>query len=715
MWYWFLYRPLPKTSGRIPAPIGGVVSVSRDELGVAHIAAETESDALFVQGYVTAQDRLFQMDLSRRRAAGELAEILGPSAVRSDQEARGIGMRRIAEQHYASLAPEDRAIFAAYARGVNFFLDAHRNRLPIEFVLLDYDPRPWSVTDSVLVGLQMYRTLSTTWDDEFLKYTLLREGEADKVDALFPVRTGRDVQPGSNAWVLSGRWTHSGKPLLASDPHLAFSVPCAWYQVHLKAPGLNVAGMTLPGLPAVVAGHNERIAWGATNLRFDVQDLYVENLDPRTGRYAFKGTVEQARLEREPIVVKGERPVEASTWVTRHGPVVVSERKLHLALRWTAAEPSGIGFPFLAMNRARNWEEFRAALRRFPGPAQNFVYADVDGNIGYQAAGMLPMRTSHAGDVPVDGASGEHEWNGFIPFEQLPSMFNPPSGVIVTANQNPFPEEYPHRVSGSFAPPDRARQIRALLTARNQWRAEELLGVQMDVYSAFLHVLARQLVEAYDGRGMRSESLDGAVDLLRNWNGQMEKSEAAALVATLLYQHLRKAVAERASPGAGARYAASMAPAVVERLLRNRPEDWFQDYDQLLLRSLVDAIEEGRRMQGDDVSQWDYGKHNELLLPHPVVGRLPFVGRYFRIGPAPMDGSSTTVKQTTPRMGPSMRMVVDLSDWDRSLANITLGQTGQPLSSHYQDQWEAYDSGSSYPMQYQRIRVKDRVEFAPAL
>ena len=709
--YWFVCRPLPQTSGTLRAPIAQKARVVRDSLGVPHISAGTIEDALFLQGYVTAQDRLWQMDILRRLAAGRLAEVFGAAALESDREARRLRMEHLAEDHYRALAASDRAMLAAYARGVNFFLETHRRRLPIEFTLLGYDPRPWRVVDSILVYLQIYRTLTESWRVELKKRALLEGGEPDKVGSLFPVRTGAESQPGSNAWVLAGGRTASGRPLLANDPHLEYSIPSIWYMVHLQTPGLNVTGVSFPGLPCVILGHNDRIAWGMTNVQFDVQDLYIEKLDGQSGRYVFRGRLEQARLERETIPVKGGSPVEFAQWVTRHGPIIAVEGNQYLALRWVAAEQSGLAAPLLDLNRARNWQEFTEALARHPGPMQSFVYADVDGNIGYRVAGRAPIRKTYEGDVPVDGSSGKYEWEGFIPFEQLPQAYNPASGLIVAANQNPFPPDYPYRVNGIFDPPYRFRQIRELLSARNRWRPGEMLAVQTDVYSAFSHFLARQVVAAYDRRGATNSALTNAVTLLRAWNGQMEQNQAAPFIVALTYQHLRKAVAERASPGQGAAYDYLMAPAALEKLLRNQPGDWFSDYGQLLLRTFVDAIEEGRRIQGRDVKKWNYGRYNQLLVTHPVGHHLPLVSKYFDIGPLPQSGSSTTVRQITRKFAPSMRMTVDFADWDRSYQNIVTGQSGQILSPHYKDQWEACYEGRSFPMQFRKIQAKETLEF----
>lgn len=711
--YWFAYRPLPQTAGAIAAPVSQRVTIARDALGVPHIAAASEDDAYFAQGYVEAQDRLFQMDGLRRLAAGDLSEIAGPGALELDRDSRLLRMRRIAELAYTSLPAADRAPLAAYARGVNFFLQTHLRELPVEFTLLGYQPRPWSVVDTILIGLHMYRDLTTTWKDEILKRDMLAAGDRAKVDFLFPPRSGGELQPGSNAWAISGAHTASGKPLLCNDMHLEYSIPGIWYMIHLQAPGLDVSGVSLPGTPSVIVGHNQRIAWGVTNLQFDVQDLYIENFDPATGRYLYRGQWEQARQEREIIRVKGAAPVELAVWVTRHGPLYFNDAREHLALRWAAAEPGTFQFPFPEINKAGNWQEFTHAVARFPGPGQNFVYADVDGNIGYHASGRLPIRKGYTGDVPVDGSLGENEWQGFIPFDELPSFYNPPQGVIVTANQNPFPPDYPYAVSGNFASHYRSRQIRALLMARNGWRAQDMLAVQKDVYSSFFQYLAESIVEAYGRHKTQHPEMDAAVQLLRGWNGQMDKDAAAPLIVTLAYGHLKRSVGESASPTVGGRYKYQMAPAVIETLLRRRPPGWFSDWDETILRSFAQGLEDGRRTQGRNPGRWIYGKYDPLLLANPVGRHLPLVAGLFDIGPVPMSGSPTTVKQYTEELGPSMRLDADLADWDRSLLEGTTGQSGQVLSHHYKDQWERYYYAQTFPMQFRKVEAKEVLTLKP--
>jgi penicillin amidase len=713
--YWFAWRPLPRTSGQLAAPVAARAVASRDSLGVPHILAANLPDVLFLQGYVTAQDRLFQMDMMRRLAAGELAEIVGPPGLESDRQARRLRLSRVAEDCARQLPAPDRASLAAYARGVNFFLETHLNRLPLEFSVLRYDPRPWTIADSLLVLLNLMQTLERTWRLELMKENLLAGGDPAKVNLLFSPGAAGETLPGSNAWAVSGALTASRRPLLAGDPHLELSIPSIWHMVHLRGPNLNVTGVTVPGLPGVLIGHNERIAWSITSLEADVQDLYIEKLDPASGRYEFGGQVEQARVEREMIRVRGRAPESTITYVTRHGPIFVAEGGRLLALRWTAFDSTGIQVPILDLDRARNWEEFRSALARFPGPATNYVYADVAGNIGYQAVGRLPIRKGYDGSVPVDSSSGKFEWQGFIPFEKLPSVLNPPSGMIVSANQDPFPKDFAYPVSGYFSPPYRYRQIRARLGSGRQWKAEDMLALQTDVYSGFSHFLAREVASAYARHSAAYPTLADAAGLLRDWNGQMSSGMAAPMIASLTYQHLRTAVARRASQARQSVWSVAAAPAVIEKLLRERPKEWFDDYDKLLLDSFADAVEEGRRMQGRNIAKWDYGVYNSLVLDNPIAGRLPFLGKYFNIGRVAMSGSPDTVKakRLNQAFGPSMRMVVDLSNLDASLQNITVGESGQVLSRHYRDQWDAYMAGRSFPMQFNKVDAKETLIFLP--
>ena len=513
----------------------------------------------------------------------------------------------------------------------------------------------------------------------------------------------------------------SGKPILASDPHLPLMLPGIWYANDLRAPGFHVSGISIPGVPAVVIGHNDNIAWGMTNLFFDVQDLYFE--------HGSEETVEAIR-------VKDQGVVRLQTSRSRHGPLAaqvtlqgsvagnpqaVMRTAVPLYLHWRAADPDAVSFPLLALNRATNWSEFREALRRWTTPAQTFIYADTAGNIGLQAAGSLPNRTTYAGDVPVDGTSEKFEWEGDIPFDSLPSVYNPDSGMVVSANENPFPADYPYRVNGVFAPPDRALQIAARLKAKRKVSVGDMMGVQRDVYSAFHHFLAGQLVKAAAPRAASDDRLQAAVGILKGWDGQMSAESAAGLITNLAWQNLRRQIVSRASPGLADAYDQPIATAVAERLLRQRPKEWFPDFDALLLRALLDAWAAGDRLQGSNPANWRLGQQQQLTLTSPVLGSIRAIQSGFRgwiqIGPEELAGSPTSVRQRTERSGtviaPSARMVVDMGNLDGSVLTLATGQSGQTFSSHFKDQWPAYRDGVGLPMAWTRPNADQVLTLTP--
>ena len=733
--YWYAVRPLPKTSGEITAPVASRALVERDARGVPHIEAASWQDAIFLQGFVTAQDRLWQMDALRRYAAGELAEVFGPAALREDEQARRMQFRAIAEADEKQLTAEERGLLDEYTRGVNYFINTHRGDYQLEFSLPGhtYVPRLWSVNDSILVGLVMYRDLTDSAGLDLERAEILSiSSNRAKFNLLFPSTQGQYVSPGSNAWAVSGARTAGGKPILANDPHLAYGIPSTWHLVHLKAPGLNVTGSALPGLPGVIIGHNDRIAWGVTNLQSDVQDIYVEQMDARTGRYLYRGQLEQARLDSQMVPVHGGKPVRLDTWVTRHGPVIAIAPGRGFSLRWIAAD--GFSYSFWAIDRAQDWGQFRQILSTFWGPAQNFVYADREGNIGYQAAGRLPVRRGFNGDVPLDGASGKFEWDGYIPFAQMPVAYNPPDGILATANQNPFPASYPYSVSGGYADPYRVRQIRALLSAGKKLDVEDMLAIQKDVYSAYDFFLAQQILFAISARDNPDASIREAKTVLSRWNGQMDKSQAAPVITELFSNQLgeslvRSMMAPSFPPSnripskapKSARISTKIVPRavprpyVIESLLRDRPVGWApgNDWNAWILTNLGAALEQGRLRQGSPLSNWRWGRLLEWKIMHPVGKQLPFVDRFFDIGPVEMSGAGTTVKQTTTTLGPSERMVVDLGDLDKSVQNLPTGESGHVASSHYKDEWLAYYAGHSFPMEFRSVDAKEILRVKP--
>jgi penicillin amidase len=438
-------------------------------------------------------------------------------------------------------------------------------------------------------------------------------------------------------------------------------------------------------------------------------DLYAEKLDTQTGRYLYKGQPQQAALDRQTIAVKGQSAVVLDTWITRHGPVIVREKNRAYSLRWTAAD--GFGFPFMDINRAANFQQFRAALSTFWGPTQNFVYADKAGNIGYQAAGRVPVRRNFDGDFPLDGASGNFEWDGYIPFEQMPKFFNPAAGIIATANQRPFPDNYPYHITGTFADKYRIDQIHALLTAKPKLTVDDMLAIQKDVYSAYDRFLAKQLVAAYEKAPGQNPLAEDAVDILRRWDGQMDKDQAAPAITQFVSNVMGRQLTSMVSPS----YPSLPRPQMIQDMLAKRPAGWVphDNWDHWITSCLDAGLDAGRARLGSPVSKWRWGRILQWKFDHPVGKQLPLVDSLFDLGPVPMSGSGTTVKQTTLKLGPSERMVVDFGNLDNSVQNLVVGESGSVASGHYKDEWPAYYAGTSYPMEFNEVDARDTLRVKP--
>ncbi len=740
---WVVYRALPEydSTAALP-PLSAEVVVERDPFGVARIRAASLLDAVTAQGYLLAQDRLWQMDLIRRAAAGELSEIFGAATLESDREARTLGFRAAAERDVALLDDDSRRLLEAYADGINSYLAQQRGRLPWEFTVLRYEPRPWTPRDTLLVAAYMYRVLASSWRSELNRARLTaRVGEA-RARELFVVDSPLDHYlvggsapalsrrrselrrpaedgtmtsaafeemleelvevAGSNNWVVSGAWTYSGKPLLANDTHLSLELPAIWYLLHITAPGWNVRGFALPGVPLIIIGHNERIAWGFTNSGADVQDLYIETFrDETSHEYLRNGRWVAAEVRREMIRVRGQDDVEHDVLVTAHGPVVVREGRRGYAMRWVATEPGGLGARFFWLGRAQNWEEFLAISREIAGPAQNTVYADVDGNIGYVLPARVPIRRQGNGAVPMPGETDDHAWVGYLPFAELPQVLNPREGKIVTANARVVGPAYPHYLTENWVAPYRTARIHQLLDEPMQrgekFRPEDFLRIQTDVFSSPHLTLARALLEAAERMPPGEPRLRALVERLRNWDGQARAdSVETAFTDAVRRELLQRLLAPHLSE-LGPQYNWFRSSVFLENVLRERPVHWlpegFASYDELLLATAEAALEQLATQTGTSNPQhWEWGKLVPLEILHPL-GRSGILRSLLSIGPLPQPGTPHTVKQTGRRFGPAMRFVADTADWDNSILVIPTGQSGQWPSAYYRDQFPAWFAG----------------------
>lgn len=745
---------------RVPA-VSQPVLVRRDRHGVPHISASNMDDLIVAQGFVTAQDRLWQMDMLRRYASGNLAEVLGRSALKHDRAQRILQISEAAETAVQAMPPTDRHWLEDYARGVNAYIAQSQNHLPAEFRLLRCRPQPWSPVDSVLVALNMAQSLSMDFPTK-----LAREKIADRlhwpmlIQDLYPVGSWRDhppistqpditapqlvpqipldssqaklqsdatqdllqlqkllpsaevpgcraCAPGSNDWVVSGAHTVTGKPLLSNDMHLDHTIPDTWYEAQLTAGAFNVAGVTLPGIPFVIVGHNARIAWGFTLLYADVQDVYVEQT--RGNEYKTQQGWSSFRHVHEIIHVRGGRDVSFDVLRTNHGPVItplMPHENRTLTLRWTIYDPSAVTIPFYRVDSAQNWEEFRSAFALFGGPPQNAVYGDVDGNIGYQAVGKIPMRPNGLSGVPITDEG--HEWKGYVPFDQLPSVYNPPSGILATANSRVTPDGYPYPLTLDWAAPYRNERIWKVLASKPKLSSSDMLALQNDVYSTLDQELAQRFTYAIDHANHPNHRLRAAADLMRNWDGNVTIPSAAAAIVDAARSALWPMILRSRLGEEWNLYRWYESSFVEEEIVSEQSRRWLPQKYSNWNDFLADAVDRGMTaLQAPrDLKNWHYGEVHPVEIEHPLYGSVPWLRSWTGTGIHPQSGDGTTVKQVSRTFGPSERLTVDFSNLDRSTLNIVTGQSGDPLSPYYMDQWPYWYSGTTFALPFSDADVK---------
>jgi penicillin amidase len=773
----FVRRSWPQTQGRLQVDgLQAEVTVIRDSWGIPHIYAANPHDLFFAQGYVHAQDRFWQMEFSRRIGSGRLAEVLGESALDSDRFIRTLGWHRVAEAEWAQADEESRAILQAYADGVNAYITSHRGRLGLEFSLLGltgvrYDPEPWTPVDTVAWGKVMAWDLGGNMDEELLRAHIAARLGSDAVATLMPpypadhpviVRhplnaATLDAVPvaalafhplgggdgvGSNNWVIAGSRTETGMPLLANDPHLGIQMPSIWYEVglHCAQEGAdcpyNVVGASFPGVPGVIIGHNAHIAWGVTNVGPDVQDLFIERVNPQNpNQVEFQGQWEDVQTVREEIAVAGqEEPVVVMVRITRHGPIINdviggteepwSFGWQPLALSWTALQPGTLMRSVLLLDRATNWEEFREALSYWDVPSQNFVYADVEGNIGYQMPGRVPIRASGDGSMPVPGWSGEYEWVGFIPFDELPRTFNPPEGYVVTANNAVVGPDYPYLITVDWDAGFRAQRIVEMIEADSTLSIADIQAMQGDS----VPIYARDVLPYVTSLSSDDPRLAEALQLLRDWDGRAVGDSAGAALFEALKRHLmaRTFGDELGDELLSRMYSFLDLP--LGQALSDPASPWFDDRttlqvetrDEIILAALEDAVAELNERLGSDMSRWRWGELHTATFRNGSLGKsgIAVIEAIFNRGPVAVHGTSDAVNNTAYNPNrpygvvvvPSYRQIISLADFTDSLAMHTTGQSGHPYHRHYNDMIDPWRNIEYHPMLWERADVEADAE-----
>ena len=773
---------LPLLDGELHVSgLSAPVTVRRDAHGVPHIEAASQNDLFLAQGYVTAQDRLWQMDTFRRNANGELAELLGPSLVKHDKFQRVLQIRLTAHRIYANLTPADRARLDEYARGVNLFIDQHADSLPAEFRLLHYRPQPWTGADSLSVGMMMVQTLDSHWNVKMTRELISGELHNPKLERdLYPVGSWRDhpptgvildlsqphleppapadsddddddrsqasasqnsarrstgelaiedssaredlnalhaalglpscasCSPGSNNWVVAGAHTASGKPLLSNDMHLGLTEPNIWFMADLSAPGFHAAGVSLPGMPFIIAGHNDHVAWGFTALYADVQDLFVENLDGKGNYLAPDGSLKQLAMDREVIHVRGSKDVPVDIQSTAHGPLLsplFAKPIRPMALKWTLYDQTLNGLPLFEINTASNWAEFSAAIGAWCWPTQNVVYADDQGHIAYHAVGRVPQRPAALRGVPITESSpadSKYEWQGYIPFDQMPNSVDPPSGFLATANSRVTGDNTVTPLTLEWADPYRAQRIYKALQGRDGLMPKDMIAVQTDIYSEVDQEIGHRLAYAIDHTPGVDDRLRRAADLMRSWDGRLTTDSAAASIVTQARHAFWPLILEPKLGKDASEYSWSESNFAEEEIVMHASPDWlppaYKNWDALLTEAVRKGMENGKAPA--DVAQWTYGSWHVVDIEHPLAQFLPLISRIAGTGPQPLSGDTTTVKQVGRDFGPSQRFTMDWSNIDGSTEDIVLGESSDPYSPYFRDQWNDYYSGSTFALPF---------------
>ena len=755
----YLRGSLPSSATRLEVSgLRQAIIIRRDVHGVPHIEAQSDDDAYFALGYLHAQDRLWQLEMQRRLAQGRLSEVLGKQALDEDKWMRTLDLYGAAERAWQVLSKEARASLEAYANGVNAYLREGRT-LPPEFLLLDVKPQPWRAIDSLAWFKVFSLSQSNSMRQEANRYVLRRYLTRDQwspLESQYPAGAPvtADVLPsiqgiaqmslnlekklavgglyvGSNAWVISGKLTESGQPILANDPHLSLQMPSLWYVASLSAPGFSVSGMSLVGLPNIIFGSNARIAWGATNMMADTQDLYVLETDPdQPNRYKVDGEWRTLEVRTEEIRVRSDfpaalrkplEPVRIQVRRSHLGPVVTDALGMldePVCLRWPGLEEGDTSYEAIfRVGYARNWQEFNQALEYLVTPAINLMYADTSDNIGYLGAGRIPVRNLGDGSLPVPAADRRYAWKGYIPFAEMPRVLNPPQGYLVNANNKVVGEDYPYFISRDWAPPARAQRVIAMIEdarkAHGKIRFEDVQQMQGDVKDSEAVELKDHLLRLVAHRVPSG----GPLDALKGWNGEMTRDGVPATIFNMWLQQLREHLLldnlkrygnNSAQAGVLRGYVDMVTPLQIERMMTDTRYDWCDDRSTSARESCADialetfngAVAELEKRQGSE-RHWQWGRLHQTVLKHLPFSDVNLLDLIFerRIGSA---GSQNTVdvapglykdaKGFEQEFGAAFRQVISpgSGEFRRAYMNST-GESGNPLSSHFDDMVEPFN------------------------
>lgn len=752
--YFLLKSYVPDYDGETETSlIKNNITVYRDSLGVPFIVTEEETDAAFALGYLHAQERMFQMDLSRRAGEGRLSEIFGSKTIPFDKMFKVLRLKETVNEIYPNLSSESKSILQAYSSGVNFYLDEYVGKYSIEFDVLGYRPEKWKPQHSLLLAKLMAFELNLSWWSDIAISHLLQKFDEEKVKEIIPdypenapliippglssapqismdlIKTDRDFRKfmgfvgthiGSNNWVVNSKKSASGRPIIANDPHLSFQAPGKWYLAVIRSGDWNVEGFTIPGLPAVVIGKNENISWVLTNVMADDADFYVETFDSTGTKYLIDGDWQELKIESDTIVVKDSASVIFEKKSTHRGPVVQDahpfntlfpndqQQKANLSMRWTAYEFSDELNGILLINKAKNWDEFLSGVKDFTVPGQNFVYGDKEGNIGYVCAARLPIRPNLSPTLIFDGTTSANDWKGFVPFNEMPKLFNPPQNFLASANNKTI-SDYKYHISNIWEPPSRIERIDEALTSKQKLSEDDYKKLQNDFVSPYAKKITPFILNAFGDAKIEDKNLNTALELLEKWNYETkERSQTPTIFNVFLVKFLKNIFMDEMGEELFKEYVflANMPYRVLVELLEKDYSSWFDDINtdgyetrnSIIRKSLVDALSFLEEKYGNNLAEWQWGKLHQVTFKHFFTDQNPIVDELVNIGPFPIGGDGTTVFNTEysftepyeNKLGPSMRFIYDFSKPDEFLYILPTGQSGHILSEHYSDMTERW-------------------------
>jgi len=756
-----LKKSLPQTSGELVLQgLNQDVEIIRDTFGVPHIYAKNEPDLYFALGYAMAQDRLWQMEFLRRLGHGRLSELFGEDFIKADRYFRMLTAGGLNREFPTELA----FILKSFADGVNAYIEIHGDQLPFEFKLLGYKPEPWHVDDYLAVLKVMNWILSMGWQVDLTAARMLEKAGEERLREAFPVwpddapliipeesealsvrsnptlETRRLVErlttfssaAASNNWVVSGKKSFTGKPILANDTHLGLTNPSVWWEVHMSCPTINISGFALPGVPGIAMGHNRHVAWGITNVMVDDVDFYIEKINPENPRqYWHEDHWEDMKVIEETIQVKGQDPVRTEIFLTRHGPIVNEIKKgskeRPLSARWAFTECLQPAQAAYLLMKAKDVREVKEALRYWELPSQNFVFADTNGNIGYWCSATIPIRSKGDGILPVPGWTGEYEWKGYVPFDERPHLMNPEDGFIATANNKVVGEDYPYLISHYWEPMDRITRIRQLLTAKEKLSVEDFKRMHQDVYCILASELTPKMIHVLDQRFSDKEA-QKAKDILSKWDFIMAKDSVRACLFGVTYQKLMENIfKDELGEELFQEYIklAPFPPRAIRMMIRKGSSPWFDDVntaeeetmEDIMAMSLSQTLSELKEVIGGNMEKWTWGRIHTLTFEH-VLGKKKPLDRIFNLGSFPVGGSHLTInkkqypydKPYQTNHGVSQRMIVDLSNLDGSLHVLPTGESGHLKSPHHRDQIDLYLGGKYHPAWTDRGEVEKHSE-----